>query len=80
MRLPVIRQLLNCRPEDLAASLFVLDRACDARGVKEEELDFIGELISNVSGAIEVHRDIDSGESERVALNKFMKKVTSVGK
>ena len=80
MKLPVIKQLLNCRPEDLAASLFVLDRACDARGIKEEELDMLGELISNVSGAIEVHYLIDKGLSDKVALNTFMKKVVNIGK
>ena len=79
MKLPVIRKLLNCRPEDLSASLFVLDRACDARGISEEELDMLGELISNVSGAIEVHLLIDKGMSESQALNTFMKKVTTVG-
>lgn len=80
MRLPVIKELLNCRPEDLSASLFVLDRACDARGIKEEELDVIGELISNVSGAIEVHFLMDEGLSQTQALNNFMKRVTSIGK
>ena len=39
----------------------------------------LGELISNVSGAIEVHFLIDEGMSESQALNTFMKKVTTVG-
>ena len=79
MKLPVIRKLLNCRPEDLSASLFVLDKTCEARGISEEELDMLGELISNVSGAIEVHFLIDEGMSESQALNTFMKRVTNIG-
>lgn len=80
MRLPVIRKLLNCTQEELSSTLSVLDIVCDSRGIKEEELEVIGELLSNISGAIEVHSMINEGISERDALNGFMKKVTNIGR
>ena len=64
----------------LTESLDLLDDLIDARGIKDEELDVIGELMSNILGAKEVFEDIKSGMDEKEALNKFMKKVTSVGK
>lgn len=53
-----------------------LEHLIDAPGLKDEELDVIGELLSNFSGAIEVHKDMKSGKSQRDALNDFMKRVT----
>ncbi len=53
-----------------------LEHLIDAPGLKDEELDVIGELLSNFSGAIDVHRDIKAGKSQKDALNDFMKRVT----
>ncbi|MNJ86171.1 hypothetical protein D3C87_36590 [compost metagenome] len=53
-----------------------LEHLIDAPGLKDEELDVIGELLSNFSGAIEVHREIKNGKSQKDALNEFMKRVT----
>jgi len=53
-----------------------LEYLIDAPGLKDEELDVIGELLSNFSGAVEVHREIKAGKSQRDALNDFMKRVT----
>ncbi len=53
-----------------------LEHLIDAPGLKDEELDVIGELLSNFSGAIEVHREMKAGKSQRDALNEFMKRVT----
>lgn len=53
-----------------------LEYLIDAPGLKDEELDVIGELLSNFSGAVEVHQDIQSGKSQKDALNDFMKRVT----
>jgi hypothetical protein len=36
----------------------------------------IGELLSNYSGALEVHKEIQAGTPKRDALNGFMKRVT----
>jgi hypothetical protein len=53
-----------------------LEYLIDAPGLKDEELDVIGELLSNFSGAIDVHRDIKAGKPQKEALNDFMKRVT----
>ena len=82
MKLSVIRHLLKFAEENdvdfLTESLDVLDHMIDARGMTEEEIDVIGEIMSNMLGAKEVLKDIESGISERDALNNFMKKVTSI--
>lgn len=76
MKLPVIRQIQrNCSPGQIESAIAVLESISEASSVKEEELDVIGELISNCCGALEVHESIASGESEKDALNGFMKKV-----
>jgi hypothetical protein len=53
-----------------------LEFLIDAPGIKDEELDVIGELLSNLSGAVEVAEEIKNGKSQRDALNEFMKRVT----
>jgi len=84
MRLPVIKHLSNFIQENdqdyIVETLEVLEDLIDARGIKDEELDVIGELMSNMEGALEVQKMIDDGESQKEALNAFMKRVMSVGK
>jgi len=53
-----------------------LENLIESPGIKDEELDVIGELLSNFSGAIEVHREIQKGIPKKEALNGFMKRVT----
>jgi hypothetical protein len=43
--------------------------------LKDEELDVIGELISNMYGALEVHKMVKEGKDKKEALNDFMKRV-----
>jgi hypothetical protein len=43
--------------------------------LKDEELDVIGELISNMYGAVEVHKMVKNGTDKKEALNTFMKRV-----
>ena len=76
MKLPVIRHLQkNSEVEKLEHTLEVLESFCDHRSVTEQELDVIGELITNICGAIEVHKMIEDGVPERDAANNFVKKV-----
>lgn len=76
MKLPVIRQFFqNQTPENLNATLEVLESFSEFRGVKDEELDVVGELITNICGALEVHSNVQNGQSERDALNAFAQKV-----
>lgn len=76
MKIPVIRQLFqSSTPEDLEATLNVLEAFCEFRGVQEKEVDLAGELITNICGALEVHASVNSGASEKDALNAFGQKV-----
>jgi hypothetical protein len=43
--------------------------------LKDPELDVVGELLSNLYGAIEVSKEIKKGATKRDALNGFMGRV-----
>lgn len=76
MKLPIIRHLQKtCSKEALEHSVSVLENFSEHRSVSEEEMDVVGELITNICGAIEVHAMIDSGMSPVDAANSFAKKV-----
>ena len=76
MKVPVIRQFFeNSTPEQLNATLEVLEAFCEFRGVSEAEVDIAGEMITNICGALEVHESVKGGMAEREALNAFSQKV-----
>ena len=79
MRLPLIKHIVSFIEENdedyVIEAMETLENLIDAPGLKDEELDVIGELLSNFSGAIEVHKEITSGATKRDALNNFMKRV-----
>lgn len=76
MKLPVIRHLQkNNDIQKLENTLVVLENFTEHRSVSEQEIDVIGELITNICGAIEVHKMIEDGMPERDAANNFVKKV-----
>ncbi|WP_379086583.1 DUF6952 family protein [Pedobacter sp. UC225_65] len=76
MKIPVIRQLFqNSSPEQLEATLEVLEAFCEFRGVNEAEVDVAGELITNICGALEVHAKVNEGALEKDALNVFAQRV-----
>lgn len=76
MKLPVIRHLQrNNDQEKLQNTIEVLESFTEHRSVSDEEMDVIGELITNLCGAVEVHQMIENGESEKDAANNFVKKV-----
>lgn len=80
MRLPIIKQLVQSGEYDedyMEEAVEVLLCISEARGVKDEELEVIGELISNIAGAQEVLREIKKGTPQKEALNQFMKRVVS---
>ena len=80
MRLPVIKHMVGFIEQNDAdfihETIETLEHIIDAPGIKDEELDVIGELLSNLSGALEVDAIMKSGKSQRDALNEFMKRVT----
>ena len=76
MKLPIIRHLQrNNELEKLENAIEVLENYTEHRSVKDDEMDVIGELVSNLCGAVEVQKMIDDGAEEKDAANGFMKKV-----
>jgi hypothetical protein len=79
MKLPVIKhltQFIEDNDEDyIVETLETLEALTEVPSLKDEELDVIGELISNMYGALEVHKMIKDGTSQKEALNSFMKRV-----
>lgn len=79
MRLPIIKnvvEFIEKNDEDFVIEAQeVLEHMIEARGIKDEELEVIGELLSNMSGAIEVNKMIKKGKDKKDALNGFMERV-----
>ncbi|RKE95128.1 DUF6952 family protein [Ichthyenterobacterium magnum] len=79
MKLPVIKQLtqfIEDNDEDFVIeTIETLENLTEVPSLKDEELDVIGELISNMYGAIEVNKMIKSGTPKKEALNNFMQRV-----
>lgn len=79
MRLPVIKHIVDFvdqNDEDwVAETIEFLEHLSEAKGIKDEELDVIGELLSNMYGALEVHKEIKGGKPQKEALNGFMQRV-----
>ncbi|MCI2227624.1 hypothetical protein MC378_00475 [Polaribacter sp. MSW13] len=79
MKLPVIKHLTNFIEENdqdyVLETIETLEALTEVPSLKDEELDVIGELISNMYGAIEVDKMIKEGAPKKEALNAFMKRV-----
>lgn len=79
MKLPVIKHLTQFIEENdqdyIVETIEVLEALTEVTSLKDEELDVIGELISNMYGSLEVHRSIKEGVDKKEALNNFMKRV-----
>lgn len=79
MKLPVIKQLTQFIEENdqdyIIETIEVLEAMTEIPSLKDEELDVIGELISNMYGALEVHKMVLQGTDKKEALNAFMKRV-----
>ena len=79
MKLPVIKHLTNFIENNdqdyVLETIETLEALTEVTSLKDEELDVIGELISNLYGAVEVDKMIKGGTSKKEALNSFMKRV-----
>ena len=79
MKLPIIKHLSQFIEENdqdyLVETIEVLEGLTELSSLKDEELDVIGELISNMYGALEVHKMIKGGMDKKEASNTFMKRV-----
>jgi len=79
MRLPLIKHIKGFIDEYdsdfVSESIELLEHISDSKAIKDEELDVIGELLSNLYGAMEVQKMMEDGMDEKEALNGFMKRV-----
>lgn len=79
MRLPLIKHLTEFIEQNdrdfVIEAVETLEHLTESENLKDEELDVIGELISNMYGALEVQEMIDEGKPKKEALNGFMKRV-----
>jgi len=79
MKLPVIKhltQFIEDNDEDyVVETIETLENLTEVPSLKDEELDVIGELISNMYGALEVQKMVKDGTPKKEALNMFMSRV-----
>ncbi len=79
MKLPVIKHLTQFIEENdedyIIETIEVLEALTEIPSLKDEEIDLIGELISNMYGALEVNKMTKSGTDKKQALNAFMQRV-----
>jgi hypothetical protein len=76
MKLPVIRHFQkNNSVAQIENCIEVLESFSEYNRITDEEMDVIGELITNLCGAVEVHKMIEDGMPERDAANAFAQKV-----
>jgi hypothetical protein len=79
MRLPIIKHLVEFIEQNdadyIEETISVLENLTESSNIKDEEIDVIGELLSNLYGSIEVVKESEDGENKKNALNKFMKRV-----
>lgn len=79
MKLPVIKHLIEFIEQNdvdyILESIETLEALTEVPSLKDDELDVIGELISNMYGAVEVDKLIKEGTPKKDALNLFMKRV-----
>jgi len=79
MRLPLIKRLTDFIEENdqdyLLETLETLENLTESEALKDAELDVLGEMISNMYGALEVHNMMKEGTPKKEALNNFMKRV-----
>ena len=79
MKLPIIKhltQFIEDNDEDFVVeTIETLENLTEVSSLKDEELDVIGELISNMYGALEVHKMVKEGTPKKEALNAFMSRV-----
>ncbi len=79
MKLPIIKHVTSFIEENdqdyVLETIETLESLTEVPSLKDEELDVLGELISNLYGAIEVHKMTQDGMPKKEALNTFMKRV-----
>lgn len=79
MRLPIIKHIvefIDKNDEDwVVETIELIEYLSEAKGIKDEELDVLGEVLSNLYGALEVQKEIKAGKDRKEAMNEFMRRV-----
>lgn len=79
MKIPFIKHFVDFIEKNdidyLHETIEVLESLADLPTLKDEEMEVIGELVSNLYGAVEVQKEILSGTGKKEALNGFIKRV-----
>jgi len=79
MKLPIIKHITNFIEENdqdyVIETIETLESLTEVSSLKDEELDVLGEVISNLYGALEVDKMIKEGVPKKEALNTFMNRV-----
>ncbi|MEX2565233.1 MAG: hypothetical protein WD431_04775 [Cyclobacteriaceae bacterium] len=79
MRLPIIKHVLQFIEENdedwVVETIELLESMTEISSLKDEELDVMGELLSNLYGTMEVNQMIKDGVDKKEAMNTFMKRV-----
>ena len=80
MKLPLIKHLctfVEANDEDFVSeAIEVLEHLTEYEGLADQEVDVIGEILSNLYGALEVEKTVlENGVDRTTALNAFMKRV-----
>ena len=80
MKLPLIKHVcafVEANDEDFVEeAIELLEYLTEHDGLAEEEVDVLGERLSNLYGALEVEKTVrENGVDRKEALNAFMKRV-----
>ncbi|HLT08684.1 MAG TPA: hypothetical protein VK014_14225 [Cyclobacteriaceae bacterium] len=79
MRLPIIKHVLGFIEENdedwVNETIELLEHMTEIPSLKDEEIEVMGELLSNLYGTLEVHKMIKEGMDKKDAMNAFMKRV-----
>ena len=79
MRLPIIKHVLSFIEENdedwVNETVELLESMSEIPSLKEEEVEVMGELLSNLYGTLEVNKMIKEGMDKKEAMNAFMQRV-----
>jgi len=79
MRLPIIKHVLSFiekNDEDwVNETIELLESMTEVPTLKDEEIEVMGELLSNLYGTLEVNKMIKEGMDKKEAMNAFMQRV-----
>ena len=79
MRLPIIKHVLGFIEENdedwVKEAIELLESMTEIPSLKEEEVEVMGELLSNLYGTLEVNKMVKEGMDKKQAMNSFMQRV-----